>query len=196
VIAARTISALQTVMSREKDPREPAVLTVGQIHGGTKNNIIPDQVVLGLSVRTYKADVREKVLKAIERIARGEAEAAGAPRPPEVKIVEGTKAVYNDPKLVERVVGALKRSLGNDKVMSVQPLMVSEDFSYFDEGGVPTFMFWAGAVEPQKWAAAQKSGATLPSLHSAIFAPDLKPTLHTAMMGEISALLELMPKGK
>jgi len=104
--------------------------------------------------------------------------------------------VYNDPKLVERVVGALKRSLGNDKVMSVQPLMVSEDFSYCDEGGVPTFMFWAGAVEPQKWAAAQKSGETLPSLHSAIFAPDLKPTLHTAMMGEISALLELMPKGK
>jgi hippurate hydrolase len=194
VIAARTIMALQTVVSREKDPLEPAVVTVGQVHGGTKNNIIPDQVVLGLSVRTYKSEVREQVLKAIERVARGEAEAAGAQRAPEMKIIESTKAVYNDPKLAERVVTAVKAAIGSDNVRSVPPKMVSEDFSYFDEGGVPVFMMHVGAVEPQKWAAAQKSGQPLPSLHSALFAPDLKPTLHTAIMTEVSSLLELMPK--
>jgi hippurate hydrolase len=193
VIAARTILSLQTVVSREKDPLEPAVVTVGQVHGGTKNNVIPDRVVLGLSVRTYKSEIRDQVLKAIERIAKGESEAAGAEHAPEMKITESTKAVYNDPKLADRVVSALKQSLGAQNVSEIAPKMGSEDFSYFDEGGVPVFMFSVGAVEPQKFAASQKSGAPLPSLHSALFAPDLKPTLHTAIVAEVSSLLELMP---
>ena len=196
VIAARTIMALQTVVSREKDPLEPAVVTVGQVHGGAKNNVIPDQVVLGLSVRTYKSEVRTQVLSAIERVAKGEAEAAGAPRTPEMKIIESTKAVYNDPKLAERVESAVKAALGENSVRVVPPKMVSEDFSYYDEGGVPVFIMHVGAVEPQKFAEAQRTGKPLPSLHSSTFAPDLKPTLHTAIVVEVSGLLELMPKGK
>jgi amidohydrolase len=196
VIAARTILALQTVVSREKDPLEPAVITVGQVHAGAKNNVIPDQAVLGLSVRTYKAEVRDQVLKAIERIANGESQAAGATHPPEVKIIESTKAVYNDPKLVDRVVSALSQSLGSKNVVTAPPVMGSEDFSYFSEGGVPIFMFWVGAVQPEKYVAAKQSGQPLPSLHSALFAPDLEPTLHTAILAEVSSLLELMPKTK
>jgi hippurate hydrolase len=194
VIASRIVLALQTIVSREKDPLEPAVVTVGQIHGGTKNNIIPDHVVLGLSVRTYKAEVRDQVLKAIERVAKGEAEAAGAPKPPEMKITESTKAVYNDPKLVDRVVGALKQSLGPENVHQIPPKMVSEDFAYYDQDGVPIFLFSAGAVNPAKFAEAQKTGEVLPSLHSALFAPDLTPTLKTAITAEVTSLLELMPK--
>ena len=115
VIAARIVSGLQTLVSRQNNPLDPVVITVGQIHGGTKNNIIPDQVMLGLSVRTYKKDVRERVLQGIERVAKAEAELAGAPRAPEVKITEGTIAVYNDPKLTERLVGSLRRSLGDGR---------------------------------------------------------------------------------
>lgn len=194
VIAARIVEGLQTLVSRRNDPLDPIVVTVGQIHGGTKNNIIPDQVMLGLSVRTYKKEVRERVLQGIERVAKAEAELAGAPRAPEVKLTEGTIAVYNDPKLTERLVSSLRRSLGDNNVIEVPPKMVSEDFSYYAQEGIPEAMFNVGAVNPQKFADAQRSGAQLPSLHSALFAPDFQPTLRTAIQTEVTELLELMGK--
>jgi len=194
VIAARIVEGLQTLVSRRNDPLDPIVVTVGQIHGGTKNNIIPDQVMLGLSVRTYKKEVRERVLQGIERVAKAEAELAGAPRAPEVKLTEGTIAVYNDPKLTERLVNSLRRSLGDSNVIEVPPKMVSEDFSYYAQEGIPEAMFNVGAVNPQKFADAQRSGTQLPSLHSALFAPDFQPTLKTAIQTEVTELLELMGK--
>jgi amidohydrolase len=194
VIAARIISGLQTLVSRQNNPLDPVVVTVGQIHGGTKNNIIPDQVMLGLSVRSYKKEVRERLLAGIERVAKAEAELAGAPRAPEVKITEGTIAVYNDPKLTERLVGALRRTLGDPNVVEVPPKMVSEDFSYYAQDGIPEAIFHVGAVNPQKFAAAQQSGTPLPSLHSALFAPDFQPTLRTALETEVTELLELLGK--
>jgi len=194
VIAARIVEGLQTLVSRRNDPLDPIVVTVGQIHGGTKNNIIPDQVILGLSVRTYKKEVRDRVLQGIERVAKAEAELAVAPRAPEVKLTEGTIAVYNDPKLTERLVGSLRRSLGASNVIAIPPKMVSEDFSYYAQDGIPEAMFNVGAVNPQKFADAQRSGTQLPSLHSALFAPDFRPTLRTAIQTEVTELLELMGK--
>ena len=194
VIAARIVEGLQTLVSRRNDPLDPIVITVGQIHGGTKNNIIPDQVMLGLSVRTYKKEVRERVLQGIERVAKAEAELAGAPRAPEVKLTEGTIAVYNDPKLTRRLAGSLRQSLGDTNVIEIPPKMVSEDFSYYAQDRIPEAMFNVGAVNPEKFAAAQQSGSQLPSLHSALFAPDFQPTLRTAIQTEVTELLELIQK--
>jgi amidohydrolase len=194
VIAARIVSGLQTLVSRQNNPLDPIVVTVGQIHGGTKNNIIPDSVMLGLSVRTYKKEVRERVLQGIERVAKAEAELAGAPRAPEVKLTETTIAVYNDPKLTERLVRSLRRSLGDVNVVEIPPKMVSEDFSYYAQGGIPEAMFHVGSVNVEKFAEAQRSRMQLPSLHSALFAPDFQPTLRVAMATEVTELLELMGK--
>ena len=194
VIAARIVSGLQTLVSRHNNPLDPVVITVGQIHAGTKNNIIPDQAMLGLSVRTYKKEVRERVLAGIERVAKAEAQLAGAPRAPEVKLTEGTIAVYNDPKLTQRLVGALRNALGDANVEEIPPKMVSEDFSYYAQDGIPEAMFHVGAVDPQKYAEAQRSGTALPSLHSALFAPDFQPTLLTAIETEVAELLELLAR--
>ena len=194
VIASRIVEGLQTLVSRQNNPMDPIVVTVGQIHGGTKNNIIPDQVMLGLSVRTYRKEVRERVLQGIERVAKAEAELAGAPRSPEVKLTETTIAVYNDPKLTERLVASLRRSLGDSNVIEIPPKMVSEDFSYYAQDGIPGAMFNVGAVNPQKFAEAQRSGTQLPSLHSALFAPDFQATLKAAIQTEVTELLELMGK--
>lgn len=194
VIAARIVSGLQTLVSRQNNPLDPVVITVGQIHAGTKNNIIPDQAMLGLSVRTYRKEVRERVLAGIERVAKAEAELAGAPRAPEVKLTEGTIAVYNDPQLTQRLVGVLRNALGDANVEEIPPKMVSEDFSYYAQDGIPEAMFHVGAVDRQKYAEAQRSGTPLPSLHSALFAPDFQPTLHTAIETEVAELLELMTK--
>ena len=194
VIAARIVSGLQTLVSRQNNPLDPVVVTVGQIHGGTKNNIIPDQVMLGLSVRTYKKEVRERVLEGIERVAKAEAELAGASRTPEIKRTEGTIAVYNDPKLTQLLVGALRDALGDNNVLEIPPKMVSEDFSYYAGDGIPEAMFHVGAVNPEQFAQAQQSGTPLPSLHSALFAPDFQPTLHTAIETEVTELLALIGK--
>src|SRR5713101_3816236 len=131
VIAARTILSLQTIASREVKPGETAVVTVGYIHAGTKNNIIPDQAELGLTVRTYKPEVRKQVFAAIERIAKAESAAAGAPRDPSIEHYESTDAVYNDPALAQRLRPTLETALGRDNVMTAEPITGSEDFSYF-----------------------------------------------------------------
>lgn len=192
VIGARTVMALQTIVSREINPLDSAVVTVGSFQGGTKSNIIPDEVKLLITVRSYKPEVRKHLLASIERIAKGEAMAGGAPREPLVKITPGANATYNDPALNKRVVAVLQNTLGAANVIELPPKMVSEDFSEFGQAGVPSVMFYVGAQEPAKFAAAQKSGTILPGLHSSLWAPDYEPTLKTAMRAETAALVDLL----
>ena len=199
VVAAQIVMALQTIVSREKSPFDPAVVTVGSIHGGTKYNIIPDEVNLQLTVRTYKPEVRLHVLAAIERIAKGIALAAGIPddRAPIVKVSESemTIATYNDPKLTERLAEAFTRALGEANVVKVTPLMASEDFGYLSlDQKIPAVIFWLGAVDAEKVKQSKATGVALPSLHSALFAPVPEPTLRTGVKAMTSAVLDLMKK--
>ncbi|MFP5246983.1 MAG: M20 family metallopeptidase, partial [Thermoanaerobaculia bacterium] len=171
VMAAETIVALQTISSRERSPLEPVVVTVGKIEGGTKRNIIPDEVRLYLTVRTFSPDVRKRVLDAIERIPRGIAVANGVPddRMPLFEPLphESIGSTFNDPALTERLVQALSRELGESNVVHIDPAMVSEDFGLFgDNGKIPTVLLALGAGDPAKLAA-----GTQPGLHSSKFAP-------------------------
>jgi amidohydrolase len=192
VIAARTILALQTIPSREVKPGEMAVITVGYIRAGTKNNIIPDRAELGLTVRTYKAEIRKQVLAAIIRVTKAEAEAAAAPRAPSIDRYETTAAVYNNPALAERLRHPLELALGKDNVVTEAPHAASEDFSYFVEQGIPGFYFSLGGADPAKYAQAQAAGTSLPSNHSPLFAPDLDPALHTGITAEVAVLRNLL----
>jgi hippurate hydrolase len=192
VIASRIVVALQTIIARENDPFDPAVITVGSFHGGTKHNIIPDVVKLQLTVRSYKPEVRERLLSAIERIAKAEAMSAKAPKEPEMKVVESTKATYNDPALTERVVKAMSAAIGEKNMTKPPTEMGAEDFSEYGGAGVPSVFLWVGAVEPGKYAASKKGGPALPSTHSPFFAPDLMPTLKTGILAETVAAVELM----
>src|SRR5208282_646298 len=192
VIAARTILALQTIASREVKPGEMAVVTVGYIQAGTKNNIIPDHAEMGLTVRTFKAEVRKQVLAAITRITNAEAEAAGAPRAPLIEHYEATDSVYNDPALAERLRGVLESALGKDNVITEPPATASEDFSYFVEQGIPGFYFGLGGADPEKLAQAKAAGTMLPSNHSPLFAPDVDPALRTGITAEVVVLRSLL----
>jgi hippurate hydrolase len=194
VIAARVVMALQTLVARETNPIDPAVITVGSFHGGSKHNIIPDEAKLQLTVRSYKDEVRKHLLAGIERIAKAEAEAAGAPKPPTVVFSEGTPAMYNDPALVQRVVAAFEKTFGKDNVERTDPAMGGEDFSEFGRAGVPSFQFNLGAVEPAKYEAAKKTGAPLPSLHSSEFAPNREITLRMGAASLTAAAMELLGK--
>ena len=194
VIAARVVLALQTVVSREIKPGDPAVITVGYIQGGTKHNIIPDEVQLGLTVRSYTDDVRKHLLAAIERIVKAEAEAAGAPKAPLVQHVEAIDAVYNDPKLNERLSRVLVQALGQQNVEQLPPNMASEDYSAFIEAGVPSFYFSLGVADPTKFKEAEASGVKLPSNHSPFYAPDLEPSLKTGIEAEVAVLQNLLSK--
>ena len=196
VIAARTVLALQTIVSREISPFDPAVITVGSIHGGTKHNIIPDQVQLQLTVRSFTQPVREHLLSAIDRIVKAEAAAAGAPREPVIERVQATQALVNDSALTRRVSAVLIREFGPARTKDVPPEMASEDFAEFQLAGVPTLMLRIGAVEQNKYDAAMKSGTPLPSLHSSQFWPDREPTIKAAMITEVLALRALMPAGR
>jgi hippurate hydrolase len=199
VIAAQTILALQTIISRENSPLDPAVVTIGSIHGGTKRNIIPDEVVLQLTIRTYKEEVRQHILTSIERIAKGIAAAAGVPddRAPILKVIEseGAPSLYNDPQLTERITNAIGRAIGADNVVKASPLMASEDFGRLSlDHQIPSVMFWLGAIEPSRVAASRKSGKPLPSLHSSLFEPLPEPTLRTGIKAMTTAVMELMKK--
>jgi len=197
VVAAQVVMALQTIVSRENSPLEPAVVTVGSIHGGTRYNIIPDEVNLQLTVRTYKEEVRKRILTSIERIIKGVAATAGIPedRAPTMKVAEGAGALYNEPKLVERLAGAFRQALGDENVVQVPQIMASEDFGEFSlDHKIPTTMFWLGASDPVKLKASRESGVPLPGLHSALFAPVPESTLRTGVKAMTSAVLELMKK--
>ena len=197
VTAAQVVMALQTIVSRENSPLDPAVVTVGSIHGGTRYNIIPDEVNLQLTVRTYKPEVRQHILASIERIVKGVALTAGIPedRAPSVKVSEGTGSTYNDPQLLERLAVAFKQALGEENVVKVPPIMASEDFGYFSlDQKIPTTIFWLGASDPAKVKQSRATGVALPGLHSALFAPVPEPTLRTGVKAMTSAVLELMKK--
>lgn len=192
VIAARVVVTLQTIVSREVKPGEVAVITVGYIQAGTKNNIIPDHAELGITVRSYKPEVRKLMLAAIERITRAEASAAGATQEPKIEHPEATDAVYNDPALAQRLQSVLESALGKDRVVVDDPGMASEDFSYFTAQGVPSFYFSLGGADPAKYAEAKAAGTNLPSNHSPLFAPDVDPALHTGIEAEVAVLRSLL----
>jgi hippurate hydrolase len=199
VVAAQVILALQTIVSREDSPLDPVVVTVGSIHGGTKHNIIPDEVDLQLTVRAYREEVRKRVLASIERITKGIALAAGIPddRAPIVTFSETqiTSATYNEPQLTERLAAVFAKTLGQENVVKLQPVMMSEDFGYLSlEQKIPATLFTLGAVDPAKVKQSQEAGTPLPSLHSALFEPLPEPTLRTGIKAMTSAVLELMKK--
>lgn len=199
VVAAEIILALQTIVSRENSPLDPAVITVGSIHGGSKHNIIPDEVNLQLTVRAYSEDVRKRMLASIERIAKGIALAAGIPadRAPIVTVsnTQFTAATYNDPALTERLAGVFTKALGADNVVKLPPAMMSEDFGYLSlDKTIPSVDFSLGAVDPEKVKQSRAAGTHLPSLHSALFAPLPEPTLRTGVKAMTTAVLELMKK--
>src|SRR5262249_16361603 len=177
VLASQIVLALQTIVSRENSPLDPAVVTVGSIHGGSKRNIIPDEVTLQLTVRAYKEDVRRRILSAIERLAHGTAMAAGVPedRTPVVKVIEDevTPPTYNDPVLAERLAPVFARALGADNVIRGDPVMGSEDFGRLalEDHRIPALWFSVGAVDPAVFEQSRKSSTPLPSLHSSRFPP-------------------------
>lgn len=200
VLSAEIINQLQTIASRQNNPLDPIVVTVGSIHGGTKHNIIPDEVKMQLTVRTYKSEVRDRVLADIDRIAKGCAAAAGVP-PDRMPLVEvqkdSTPATYNNPDLTKRLVAVWKKVLGDANVDIVDPTMGGEDFALYSlpDHSVPAVDFHIGAVEPAKIAEFKKEGKELPTLHSSKFAPVPEPTIKVGIVGMTSAVLELM-KGK
>ena len=200
VLAAEMINAWQTIASRENNPLDPIVVTVGSIHGGTKHNIIPDEVKMQLTVRTYKSEVRDRVLKAIDDIAKGIASAGGVPadRAPIVSVLKDqfTPATYNNPDLTKRLVGVWKNVLGADNVEIVDPTMGGEDFAEYSlpDHSIPAVDFHIGAVDPEKIAQFKREGKELPSLHSSKFAPVPEPTIRVGIIGMTSAVLELMKK--
>jgi amidohydrolase len=191
VIAARIVLTLQTLVSRENDPFQPAVVTVGSIHGGTKHNIIPDEVRLQLTVRAFDEGVRQRLLHGIERIARAEAEAAAAPKPPDVHVGDGTPPTANDPALAARVRTALEAALGKERVVDAIPITPAEDFSYYAKAGVPTLMFWLGAVDPAVLARARTDGTPLPGLHSSGWAPDVTRAIPAGVDALVAAAIEV-----
>jgi amidohydrolase len=200
VLAAEMINAWQTIASRENNPLDPIVVTVGSIHGGTKHNIIPDEVKMQLTVRTYKADVRERVLAAIDQIAKGIATAGGVPpeRAPIISVAKDqfTPATYNNPELTKRLIAVWKKSLGNENVEIVEPTMGGEDFSEYSlpDHSIPAVDFHVGAVDPAKIAEYKQARKELPSLHSSKFAPVPEPTIRTGIVAMTAAVLELMKK--
>ncbi|HEY7911844.1 MAG TPA: amidohydrolase [Blastocatellia bacterium] len=199
VIAAQVVIALQTIVSRERSPFDPAVVTVGSIHGGTKHNIIPDDVHLQLTVRTYKKDVRDQIIASIERIAKGVAITAGLPedRMPVVKVSGSGPATYNDPALTERLAQSFRRALGEENVVKGTAVMGSEDFGLLGlDGKIPTSMFRLGGTDPAEVRKSMQSGVALPSNHSPLFAPLPEPTIRTGVKAMTAAVLDLMKKGQ
>src|SRR5437868_6746304 len=200
VLAAEMINDWQTIASRENNPLDPIVVTVGSIHGGTKHNIIPDEVKMQLTVRTYKPETRQRVLAAIDQIAKGCAMAAGIPpdHAPIVSVAKDqfTPATYNNPELTKRLLAVWKKTLGNENVEIVDATMGGEDFSEYSlpDHSIPAVDFHIGAVDPVKIADSKKNGTMLPSLHSSKFAPVPEPTIRTGIIAMTVAVLELMKK--
>lgn len=200
VLASQMVVAFQTIVSRETSPLESAVLTVGSIHGGTKHNIISDEVKLQLTLRSYKDEVRMNTINSIKRIADGLGRAAGLPEDKlpivTVRDKEFTPATYNNPELATTVRLSIGAAIGADNVLEMSPVMGGEDFGAFGrvEPKIPSFLFWLGAVDPKTIAKAKKDGTSLPSLHSPFFAPDYKPTIKTGVTAMSAAALDLLKK--
>jgi amidohydrolase len=195
VLAAEFVLVAQTIVSRQIDPQQPAVLTVGTIHGGTKNNIIPDEVQLGISLRSYSPAVRDAIVADIRRTAKGLAESYGVPqdRMPVVTQGESAPETYNDPALAERLRASAVAALGKDRVENAKAVMGSEDVGLFTlDGKIPGAMYWLGAADAGKLAESQKTGLPLPSLHSALFAPVYAPAIETGVTAMTAMALDLL----
>lgn len=200
VVAAAIVTRLQTLVSRETNPLDSAVVTVGSIHGGAKHNIIPDEVKLQLTVRSYSDASRKHLLDGIARIARAEAMAAGMPQDkyPRVTVQEPyTPSTFNTPEFTEQVMAGLREQFGEARVMRVPSVMGGEDFGQFhraDPDSIESLIFWVGGVPMDEFQAAQASGEGLPSLHSPFWAPDAEKVIATASEALTSATLRLMAR--
>ena len=197
VLSAQIITQLQTIVSRQIAPTDPAVVTIGSIHGGTKHNVIPNEVKLQLTLRSYTDEVRNNTIASIKRIVRGSAIAAGLPESlyPIVTIKdEYTPAVFNNPDLVEKLRKSFEKSLGEENALKVSPVMGGEDFGMFGrvEPIIPTALFWLGAVNKNIYEKATRDDIALPSLHSDLFLPDAKPTIETGVKAMSNAALDLL----
>jgi amidohydrolase len=196
VVAAQVVLALQTIVSREVSPFDPAVVTVGSIQGGSKNNIIPDEVRLLLTVRTYEEKVRQHILASITRITKNIALAGGIPEElaPEIRVSESTPATYNDPVLTERLSRVFEKELGAANVEKMNPIMASEDFGRLGLEGrqIPIVQFSLGAADPAKLAESRRTGKPLPGLHSSLFAPLPGPAIGAGVKATTAAVLDLM----
>ena len=201
VLAARIVTALQTLVSREIDPTEAGVVTVGSFIGGTKHNVIPDEVKLQLTVRSYTPEVRKTLLDGIARIARGEAIAAGMPedRMPVMKLAdESLPATFNTQPLTGRIAVAFSRQFGAGRVVRAKPQMGGEDFGryYLADRSIQSLIFRVGGVPQAKWDAVKGEVTKLPSLHSSLWAPDPEPTIATAIVAMTAAALTVLAKSR
>ncbi len=193
VLSALAILDFQTIVSREVPPLEPAVVTVGSIHGGTKHNIIPDEVKLQLTIRSFNVEVQEKIIEGIKRRANALAQAHQAPAP-SVTIEESVPVTINDQALTDKVAPFLVKALGEEKVKLTQPVMGGEDFSLYAEQNVPILMFWLGTISPEKIAEASAQGKPLPALHSSLYAPTIPETsIATGIRAMTAAVTGLLP---
>jgi amidohydrolase len=190
VMAAATVLRLQTIVSREVAPAQSAVVTVGALQAGTKENVIPDEAIIKLNVRTFDEGVRSRVLEAMERIVKAETKASGAPRPPEITPLDHYQLVRNDPDAAERVRGALQAHFGNEPIVDISPISASEDFGSFgSEWHVPSVFWTVGGTDPDTYREAREAGrlSELPTNHNPRFAPVIHPTLETGVETLIAA---------
>ena len=197
VLSSQIVLSLQTIVSREINPLEPAVVTVGSIHGGLKHNIIPDEVRLQLTLRSYSDDVRKKTINNIKRIVKGQALAAGlsADKMPTVILKdEHTPALYNDPDFSNRVLNFIRNEIGSENVHEIPAVMGGEDFGRFgrQEPRIPSFLFWLGGTSEEDWKRYQKGEIVLASNHSPFFAPIPQPTLSTGIRAMTSSAIGLL----
>ena len=199
VLSSRLVLALQTIVSRELAPITPAVVTVGSIHGGTKHNIIPEEVHLQLTVRSYSDDIRDQIMKSIKRIAEGIAISSGLAKDKMPIVTVGdeyTPATYNNPELTRKLGKTFEEILGKENVFIEKPIMAGEDFGRYGrvEPKIPICMFWLGTVNHEKLKMSKKTGEALPSLHSSKFAPNMEPTIKGGVKAMTAAVLELIGK--
>jgi hippurate hydrolase len=201
VLASAIVGKLQTLVSRESDPQDPAVVTVGSFHAGAKHNVISDEAKLQLTVRSYSDESRKLLLDGIARIARGEAIAAGMPedKMPVVEVEDNyTPSTFNTPEFTERMAGLFRARFGEDRVAQTPPVMGGEDFGRFyraDPDNVESLIFWIGGVPQETFDAAERGEASLPSLHSPFWAPDAEKVIATGAEALAAAALHLMAPG-
>jgi amidohydrolase len=193
IVGASIVTAVQTLVSRNVNPQTPAVVTVGSFQAGAKHNIISDEAKLLLTVRSYDDETRSMLLEGIERIAKAQALAFGAPEPEIFIEPDYTPSTYNEPALAAKAAAAIADVIGAENIDQVDPVMGGEDFSQYGrtDANIPGLIFWVGAVEPGKWQAAQDSALGLPSLHSPFFAPDYEPTIETGVNSMTASALAL-----
>jgi len=197
VMAARTVVTLQTIVARENNPFDPAIVTVGTFHSGSKRNIISEEAKLELTVRSYKPEVQHKLLASIARIARAEAAAAGAPREPLVHVdqKEASEVVVNDVRLSGQLMAALKSKMGDDKVLEISPTTSSEDFGVYGRvAGVPSIQLRVGTVEAALYAKAKAAGGLAPGNHTPFMTPDREPTIRTGVSALYYSALEMFAR--